>query len=98
MPDIGFIIQLLLRRLHYIVLIAAPVTTLGLWLALNLPPSYSAQARLLVESPQVPTIWPRPPCGRDDRNPARSGTASFWRGATCWPCRAASTCMRTKPT
>jgi len=55
MPDIGFIIQLLLRRLHYIVLIAAPVTTLGLWLALNLPPSYSAQARLLVESPQVPS-------------------------------------------
>lgn len=35
-------------------LIAAPITTLGLWLAFNLPPSYSAQARLLVESPQVP--------------------------------------------
>jgi uncharacterized protein involved in exopolysaccharide biosynthesis len=54
MPDIGFLIQLFLRRLHYVVLIAAPVTMLGLWLALNLPPSYSAQARLLVESPQVP--------------------------------------------
>jgi len=54
MPDIGFLFQLFLRRLHYVVLIAAPVTTLGVWLALNLPPSYSAQARLLVESPQVP--------------------------------------------
>lgn len=54
MPDIGFLFQLFLRRLHYVVLIAAPVTMLGLWLALNLPPSYSAQARLLVESPQVP--------------------------------------------
>ena len=54
MPDIGFLIQLFLRRLHYVVLIAAPVTMLGLWLALNLPPSYSAQARLLVASPQVP--------------------------------------------
>lgn len=55
MPDIGFLIQLFLRRLHYVVLIAAPVTMLGLWLAMNLPPSYSAQARLLVESPQVPS-------------------------------------------
>lgn len=54
MPDLGFLFQLFLRRLHYVVLIAAPVTMLGLWLALNLPPSYSAQARLLVESPQVP--------------------------------------------
>lgn len=54
MPDIGFLIQLFLRRLHYVILIAAPVSVLGLWLALNLPSSYSAQARLLVESPQVP--------------------------------------------
>ena len=55
MPDIGFLIQLFLRRLHYMILIALPVAMLGLWLALNLPPSYSAQARLLVESPQVPS-------------------------------------------
>lgn len=54
MPDIGFLLQLFLRRLHYIAIIAVPVAMLGVWLALNLPPSYSAQARLLVESPQVP--------------------------------------------
>ena len=55
MPDIGFLLQLFLRRLHYVALIAMPVMMLGVWLALNLPPSYSAQARLLVESPQVPS-------------------------------------------
>lgn len=54
MPDIGFLIQLFLRRVHYVALIALPIAMMGLWLALNLPPSYSAQARLLVESPQVP--------------------------------------------
>ena len=54
MPDIGFLIQIFLRRLHYILLISLPVTIFGVWLAMNLPPSYSAQARLLVESPQVP--------------------------------------------
>lgn len=54
MPDLGFLLQLLLRRLHYIVLIAVPVAVIGIWLAFNLPPIYSAQARLLVESPQVP--------------------------------------------
>jgi polysaccharide chain length determinant protein (PEP-CTERM system associated) len=54
MPDILFLLQLLLRRLHYIVLIAAPVAVLGALVAIKLPPIYSAQARLLVESPQVP--------------------------------------------
>lgn len=54
MPDIGFLIQIFLRRLHYILFISLPVTILGVWLAVNLPPSYTAQARLLVESPQVP--------------------------------------------
>jgi len=54
MPDIGFLLQLFLRRIHYVALIALPPTILGVWLAMNLPPSFSAQARLLVESPQVP--------------------------------------------
>lgn len=54
MPDIGFLLQRLLRRLHYILLIAAPVAAVAVWLAFKLPPVYSAQARLLVESPQVP--------------------------------------------
>jgi polysaccharide chain length determinant protein (PEP-CTERM system associated) len=55
MPDILFLAQLLLRRLHYIILIATPVAVLGVLVALKLPPIYSAQARLLVESPQLPT-------------------------------------------
>lgn len=54
MSDILFLLQLLLRRLHYIVLIATPVAVLGVLVAIKLPPIYSAQARLLVESPQVP--------------------------------------------
>jgi polysaccharide chain length determinant protein (PEP-CTERM system associated) len=54
MPDILFLLQLLLRRLHYIILIAVPVAVLGVLVAIKLPPIYSAQARLLVESPQVP--------------------------------------------
>lgn len=54
MPDILFLLRLLLRRVHYIVLIAAPVAVLGVLVAIKLPPIYSAQARLLVESPQVP--------------------------------------------
>ena len=52
--DVRFLLKLFLRRLHYFLLVALPVAALGLWLALNLPPSYRAEARLLVESPQVP--------------------------------------------
>ena len=53
--DIRFLLKLFLRRLHYFLLVALPVAGLGLWLSYSLPASYSAQARLLVESPQVPS-------------------------------------------
>ncbi|WP_209424641.1 Wzz/FepE/Etk N-terminal domain-containing protein [Pararhodobacter sp. SW119] len=53
--DLRFLFKLFLRRLHYLLLVALPVAVAGVWLAYNLPPSYSAEARLLVESPQVPS-------------------------------------------
>lgn len=53
--DAKFLLRLFLRRLHYFLLVALPVAAAGLWLAYSLPASYSAQARLLVESPQVPS-------------------------------------------
>lgn len=52
--DFGFIFKLFLRRLHIFLLVALPVATAGAWLAWSLPPQFQAQARLLVESPQVP--------------------------------------------
>jgi polysaccharide biosynthesis transport protein len=53
--DAKFLVRLFLRRVHYFLLVALPVAVLGLWLALNLPPTYRAEARLFVGSPQVPT-------------------------------------------
>ena len=53
--DVKFLFRLFLRRLHYFLLVALPIIIMGLWLALNLPPTYSSEARLLVESPQVPS-------------------------------------------
>jgi polysaccharide biosynthesis transport protein len=53
--DVKFLVRLFLRRIHYLLLVAMPVAVLGLWLALNLPRTYTAEARLLVESPQVPS-------------------------------------------
>ncbi len=52
--DLKFYLSLFLRRLHYFVLIALAVAAVGLTLAYTLPPVYQAQARLLVESPQIP--------------------------------------------
>lgn len=52
--DLRFILRLFLRRLHIFLLVALPVATAGGWLAYSLPPQFEAQARLLIESPQVP--------------------------------------------
>jgi polysaccharide chain length determinant protein (PEP-CTERM system associated) len=54
MPDLKFYLSLFLRRFHYFLIIALAVTALGVTLAYTLPPVYNAQARLLVESPQIP--------------------------------------------
>jgi succinoglycan biosynthesis transport protein ExoP len=52
--DIKFLLKLFLRRLHIFLLLALPVATFAGFLAYALPPAFSAQARLLVEAPQVP--------------------------------------------
>ena len=52
--DIRFYLDLLLRRLHYVVLFVVLGTALGLTVALILPPRYVAEARLVVESQQIP--------------------------------------------
>lgn len=52
--DIGFVFSLFLRRLPYFLLVATTVTALGLGVALVLPPVFVAEARLLVESEQIP--------------------------------------------
>jgi uncharacterized protein involved in exopolysaccharide biosynthesis len=53
--DFKFLLKLFLRRLHIFLLLALPVMTFAAFLAYALPPGFSAQARLLVEAPQVPT-------------------------------------------
>ena len=52
--DFSFYFAVFLRRLHYFVIIAALVAAAALAAAFLLPPTYRAQARLLVESSQIP--------------------------------------------
>ncbi|MCZ0811232.1 MAG: GumC family protein [Pseudomonadota bacterium] len=54
LPDFKFLFSLFLRRLHYFLIVALAVAAFGLTVAYTLPPSYSARATLLVESPQIP--------------------------------------------
>ncbi len=54
LPDIKFLASLFFRRIHYFLLIALTVAAIGATIAYTLPPSYSARATLLVESPQIP--------------------------------------------
>jgi len=53
--DIRFYLSILLRRLPYLLAIVASTTVLGLLLAWYLPPVYRATARILVETPQIPS-------------------------------------------
>jgi polysaccharide chain length determinant protein (PEP-CTERM system associated) len=52
--DAKFYLALLLRRLPYIVVIVTVAAVTGVAVAYSLPPVYRAEARLLVESPQIP--------------------------------------------
>lgn len=52
--DIRFYLLRFLRRFHYFLLVAVAVAAVGLTTAAVLPPIYRAEARLLVESPQIP--------------------------------------------
>ena len=52
--DYRFLIQLFLRRLPVVVLVALPIIAATVWFAMSLPPRFQAQSQLLVESPQMP--------------------------------------------
>lgn len=54
MPDIRFYLSLFFRKIHYFLLFTALGAVIGITLAMVLPPSYWASARLLVESEQIP--------------------------------------------
>lgn len=54
MLDLPFYFALFLRRLPYFLICVVAGSAVGLSLALTLPPSYEAEARLLVESEQIP--------------------------------------------
>ncbi len=52
--DLKFYLSLFVRRLPYFLLVAITVTAIGFTVANVLPPVYVAEARLLVESEQIP--------------------------------------------
>ena len=54
MIDLKFYFSLFLRRLHYFLIVLTLGTVVGLTLAWMLPPVYQAEARLVVESEQIP--------------------------------------------
>lgn len=53
--DLRFYLQRFWRRFPWFLIIAAGIAAVGITLSVVLPPAYRAQARLLVESPQIPT-------------------------------------------
>ncbi|MEO1362198.1 MAG: Wzz/FepE/Etk N-terminal domain-containing protein [Pseudomonadota bacterium] len=54
MLDLKFYFALFLRRLHYFLIFTVAGTAVGVMFAVTLPPSYEADARLVVESEQIP--------------------------------------------
>lgn len=52
--DPKFYLSLILRRLPIIIAIVFTATMVGILYAVTMPPVYRAQARLLIESPQIP--------------------------------------------
>jgi len=54
MPDLKFYVALFLRRLHYFLIFTVAGTAVGVTFALTLPPSFEAEARLVVEAEQIP--------------------------------------------
>ena len=54
MIDLKFYLTLFLRRLHYFLFVLTLGSVIGLTLAWMLPPVYVAEARLVVESEQIP--------------------------------------------
>ncbi len=54
MSEVRFYLSLFFRRFHYLALIVIGCAAAGIILAFALPPVYRAEARLVVESPQIP--------------------------------------------
>lgn len=54
MIDLKFYLSLFLRRLHYFLIVLMLGSVIGVMLAWMLPPVYIAEARLVVESEQIP--------------------------------------------
>lgn len=52
--DLRFYLALLLRRLPFVIAIFVVTTMVSVFMAYTLPPVYRSEARLLVESPQIP--------------------------------------------
>ncbi len=52
--DLRFFALRFLHRLHYFLLVLMAVSAIGVTVAYVLPPAYRAEARLLVEAPQIP--------------------------------------------
>ncbi len=53
--DISYYVSVFLRRIYIMIIVAVGVTAAAVYIALQLPATYRAEARLLVESPQIPT-------------------------------------------
>ena len=53
--DISYYVSVFLRRIYVMIIVAVGFTAAAIYVAMELPPTYYAQARLLVESPQIPT-------------------------------------------
>ncbi len=52
--DLKFYLSMFLRRIHYVILLFVVIAAGGIFYAMSLPDVYRAQARLLVESAQIP--------------------------------------------
>lgn len=52
--DLRFYVSLILRRLPLLIALVLTATLAGILYALSLPPVFRAEARLLIESPQIP--------------------------------------------
>ncbi len=52
--EIKFYLSQFWRRIHYFLFIFLVIASIGVTLAYTLPPVYRAEARLLIESPQIP--------------------------------------------
>ena len=60
MPDIRYYLSVLLRRIHYVIIIFLVVSAASAFVALKLPPVYESMASLLMESAQIPDALAAP--------------------------------------